>query len=285
MPTSINDGPLGLEVKHQWVGADGAAVTLGEQAANPRYKLDRITGLFGLPEADDLRAPRAGGIGEIVYPGNARGKTVTYEGRIQAQSLQQLRQMAATLRRAFAHRSWQGRMDLVPLAAYGTDEWSFIARAVALDMDEDQDVSLRHTWGPFQRTFIIGLRLADPRFYYKARTLAGYTVATGSPGSVNVLGNAPADPKFDIPVGAGANVSITSGGKTLRFLGLPAGTLSVDFAARTAYVGGTDVSGYQDFNVSNWWDENVHGLEPGTNSLSVTGGSGAWQVGWWPRAW
>src|SRR4051812_25808791 len=64
----------------------------------PRMKLDKITGLHDLPEIDDTREQNYGRAGEQVYPVNTRGRTITYEGRLQAISILQLRQLTQDLK-------------------------------------------------------------------------------------------------------------------------------------------------------------------------------------------
>ena len=72
-------GPLGLQGRHQW---NSGFILNDLEAGLPYAKLERVTGLFSLPELTDLRDPVVGGNGEVTYPSYTKGKTVTYEGKL-----------------------------------------------------------------------------------------------------------------------------------------------------------------------------------------------------------
>jgi hypothetical protein len=90
VPTSISDGPLGLEVKHRWNGG----FTINDlESAMPRVILDPqdgITGLHDLPDSDNSTDSRTGGIGEALWPGYERGKTIVYKGELEAPTQHEL---------------------------------------------------------------------------------------------------------------------------------------------------------------------------------------------------
>src|SRR4051812_8794110 len=130
MPYSAVAGPLGLQGRHTWNGL----FTLNDiNSGLPHVNLDQITGLFSLPESDDLRDPRIGANGEVLYPSFTRGKTITYEGKLIAanENIYAYRwQMLA----AFAgNQSNEGTMVITPHPAWGGGGWSFDARVLALD--------------------------------------------------------------------------------------------------------------------------------------------------------
>ena len=289
MPTAIADGPGGLECVHQVNGLD-----LGEQASFPRYKLDRITGLFSLPEADDDRRPRTAMIGEVTYPSYPRGKTIVYEGRVQSSDLQELREMSTALRSACGERSLELPVYITPDAAWGADHWGYYGRVMQLDMDEEQIVSPLDARGPYQRRFTLGLRMSDPRFYYKLaggaglQSIAGATTAQVATNS----GTAPSDPVFTIVVPGGTpdivitntDVPTSNGSARLRFNDVPSGTLVVNFATRTVVSDGDDAFATFDTVYNQWWDELIPGLAPGANHLDVSGDTN-WSVAWWHRSW
>jgi hypothetical protein len=295
MTVELGDGVLGLEALHTWQASEWYALTIGDLAANPRYKIDRISGLHSLPEGDDSRGNRTGQIGEVAYPSDIHGKTVVYEGRIQAKTLKALREATMDMRSAFSRRVTEGRMDVAPLDAYGTVDHYFHARAIQLDIDEEQLTGPRNLW-PFQRRFILGLRMSDPRFY--APTLI---TDSGKPLGLTVTsyqndGNAPTDPVFTIegPVFGNIIIERTSPNpKQLRFTSLgegeiPAGeTVTVDFATRTATVtNGLVLMGHYDFALSDWWDPQEEGLMPGAQNIRVqASGTGTWGISYTSANW
>ncbi len=151
----------GIEGLHSWTppGAAKPAVTLGEGV----YKLRGIVGLGSLGDIEENADAIVGGIGENQHPDERRGKTVVYEGRIDADSLLELREAETALRAAFADRSALGHMDLaahpdnVELA--GQTPKFFEAKAMNCDV-ADQQASKR-----WSRNFVIGFRLGDPRVF------------------------------------------------------------------------------------------------------------------------
>src|SRR5262245_23464158 len=291
MTTSIHDGPGGLECKHTVNG-----LILGDQAATPRYKLDRITGIHSLPETDDDRRPRTAFLGEVTYPSYPRGKTVVYEGRIQATTLDNMRRMANNLRAACSERSVEQQVLITPHSSWGSDDWGYYARVLQLDLDDEQITSPYHARGPYQRGFVLGLRMSDPRFYWKLNASAGVQQSIGnannSQQSLVNGGTAPSDPLFDVVVGTGnPNVEITNidvmtsnGTARLRFNAVPSSTLQVNFFTRTVTLNGNDAFKYFDTVYNQWWDELIPGFRPGTNRINVTG-CVSWNVHWWHRSW
>lgn len=164
MPVAAADGVLGIEARHAWNG-----LTLNDLTVMPRYRLFRIRGLHDLPDSDDNRELVTEGIGEIVYPSFARGKTVVYEGIVIASTLQDLRNASQDLRDAFGPDISTGlnperRMVVTPHATYGTQRHTFQGQCRLCTIEDEQ------TAGPsssrrFSRAFVIDIRLSDPRIY------------------------------------------------------------------------------------------------------------------------
>ena len=196
MATAIADGPGGLECTHTIGG-----IELNDLETFPRYKLDRITGMHSLPEAYDERRANVGRLGESIYPSYPRGKTIVYEGRVQASALDEMRSMGNALRAACSNRSAEYSIAVAPNAAWGDDTWSYSARVMQLDMDDEQVHSPLHARGPYQRAFTLGVRMSDPRFIYTLASCSasGFTTAQ----AINNLGSAPADPVFTVVVPGG----------------------------------------------------------------------------------
>lgn len=296
MATDMLDGYLGLEAKHVWY--DGFVLNdLSVWMPSSAYaKLQRITGWHSLPEADDNRDPLTGRIGEIVYRSFPRGKSVSYEGDIIAINAQQLRRFGNQMRSAFSDRSNEHTMQVVPDADYGSTIWEYNARTVSFDMDDE--VTIDHLAVPteYQQHFILTLRLSDPRYYLVGGASSVGPQAGGVHEIIDNAGTAPVDPTFTITVPSAAG-GITIGnitqinprtGANYRLFfnsGVPAGTLTVDFKARTASMGdGTDVLPLLNPTQSDWWDEDAVGLLPGNNELTVTGVTD-WTVAWNIASW
>lgn len=259
-------GPPGLEVAHLVNG-----FTINDLGYDNRIRLTKITGLYSLADVEDETAGTVGQAGEWALPRDRRGRTVVYEGIIQATTLAALRLMARGLRGACRERS----SEIAVL--FGDDPtWFFTGRVMQLDMDDEQTTGPNHV-RPWQRAFTLGLRLSDPRVYVwtgKTASAAANTAATATND-----GNTDTEPTFTMTTVSGSDVTIQSLtlGKKLVLLDLPAGSLEVNFKQRTMQVGSTDVSGKLDVEESDWWDAGVPGLAPGANSVKA---SRAWTVAW-----
>jgi hypothetical protein len=156
---------------HAWTppGAGAVAVELGRTTSDvgapvwPRYTLSRVSGLGSVGDPEDNRDRPAGQAREIARLSLRRGKTVTYEGKIKAQSLLELREAEADLRAAFDDEQREGRMDvswhplLVAFAAVPAK--FFEARALTCDVI---DVQTSERW---ERPYVVGLRMGDRRYF------------------------------------------------------------------------------------------------------------------------
>lgn len=134
----------------------------------PRYKLVEVGGLMGLGDAEEINDPKVGQTGENPRLSQRRGKTVSYVGAVQARSLRDLRLAEAALRAAFADCTRQGLMDVTPHPdnpEFLDDPPKFYeARALGVELVDVQGPPTVTTFG-FERTFILGLRMADPRYF------------------------------------------------------------------------------------------------------------------------
>lgn len=267
----ITHGAGGLWEVHEW----NSDFMLCTTAGRDRIQVDRITGLHSLPDRDDTGTPKMGRIGENFFPTSPLGKTVTYEGSIRASSLKLLRVARTEMLAAFSDTYSYGTMDIIPqLQTYDTSPLArYYAKVLALDVGPEEITEQDWT-----RPFVLSLRLIDPRIYF-----IGLQVnVSGSPAAVTNTGNAPVDPVLHVTVSSPGTVSVSDGTHTLQFLNVPAGTLDIDFGARTAAVGGTAVE--LDVPNSDWWDSNVPGISPGAHSISQTGGT-AVRVVFVPAVW
>lgn len=167
----------GVEGIFDWTppGAAEPAITLNDRSGvSPWFKVIRITGLHSIGDAEDNRDPRIGGLGEITRPSQRRGKSCTFEGSIQAASLRELREARDTLAAAFSDLTREGRMDCVWAA--GNVEFEdappvfFEARALLAEVVEEQGTK------GWNRPFVIGLRLGDPRHFDEETELFEATI-------------------------------------------------------------------------------------------------------------
>lgn len=276
MPVAVADGILGKEAVHIWTPFTGAALALNNLGATPRYMFETITGLHDLPDADNFRSNRIAAIGELTHPSGVRGKTVVYEGVIQARNSQEMRAMSNAMRTAFSERSREGTMTAVPHVAYGSEYHAYTARVESLKID-DSDIVINdgHPRSVYQRGFMLSLRQSDPRYYLPAHAVS----EESDSGSVNVtnIGSAHVDPIITIG-GAFGTTAIGRQGGPVLVVDLTTGDveeLVFDFWARTVTVnnGETDVSSQINVMSSNWWDALVEGIPKGDSLVSHVGGT------------
>ena len=288
---TLGEGVLGLEAIHNFNGA-----ALNSLGGFPRYNVDRITGLRSRSESDDVREPNRGRSGEQPFASPPRGKTVTYEGRVQALSLETLRGACNGLLNAFADTNFPKWCTVSPHPSRGGVSFSYYARSLSCDIDDEQLRSGRTAVpSPYERRFTASLRQLDSRYF--GPTVTSGTYANGSTQTVTNTGWAPAEPLFTLlgPI-SGSGIRIERvGGPDPRFFELAdsiawaainAGKrLTVDFFNRIATspeIGG-DFTSLLQFN-STWWDDQVPGLHSGAQSIQVTGSSG-WTVAFSPAFW
>lgn len=301
------DGVLGLEGRHELKGGDQMPPGAGNEYSVFMYgrmrpdlgsswtKIDRITGLHSLGDADDPREPAEGRIGEVIYPAEERGKTFVYEGRHVGTTLKNERQRSTTFRRAAreSRRRRNGSMTVVHPAdtsvGYGTG-----IRVMAYDQDEEQ-TRTQHAVYPWQREFVMAVRAHDPRWVWypiedELANAAGATVV------LNNQGNAEADLKFTIRATADPLSVVVENltlGTKLKFdlMPMPGGIdrrLRIDWPQRAAVRPdalepnnnpNTDMMPYLDHAASDWWNAGESGLGPGNNSIKVSGTNvGTWDV-------
>lgn len=129
----------------------------------PRYRVRNILGLKSLPDPEDNRDRPPGRRGERARLSGRRGKTVVYEGWIEARSLFELEEADSALRAAFAEIATEGRMDVFWHSLHTTyaavPPKFYEARALTCDIVEVQNAT---TW---TRPFVIGLRNGDGRYF------------------------------------------------------------------------------------------------------------------------
>lgn len=276
----------GIEGRHTWDGA----LTLGDLSVWPRFRIDQITGLHSRADFEARSEPAVGRLGELPRRSFLAGKTVVYEGRVQARDLDELRLGEGQLQAAFAVDD-ERELISAQHPDYGPDSFRWEARCLTLELGD------RQTTRRYERAYAIALRQSDPRYYgitedsgetQEFVTGAGESLpftlplvlpATAASGSatLNVGGSAPTDPviEFHGPVTSPRATNQTLGVE-LRFspgFAIANGSwVEVDFEERTVKLEGTTlVTAEPDLIASDWWDAGVEGLAPGQNVISYTG--------------
>lgn len=310
------DGPLGIEGRHQFKGGDqmppganneysvfmyGSHSVARAVTPNSWIKIDRITGIHALGDADDFREPAEGRVGEVVYPSAQRGKTMVYEGRVVGLTLPQMRQQAANLRRAAAETRERVTGSITSVDPADTGEgYAIDVRCIALDMDDVQAFGPSHLPSAYVRPFSLGVRAHDPRWRWNPES-SSIGNANASLVTLENEGNAPAELKIDVIAGAGPLVApITvqnlTLGVRLQFdtIEVEAGNLMrIDFRQRAIvrpeaieipvdYTPNVDLMPHLNLDESDWWSAMEWGLGPGDNDIRVTTASGnaTWSA-WW----
>jgi hypothetical protein len=286
MPTLPRVGVLGLEARHEW---ENMGVVLNEPRAwgYPRYKLRRIGGLHSSPEADDNRDDRQGQLGQRARPSLVRGKTITYEGTVEALTLPDLRAACNDLRYVFGERRWEGRMNVLPdpSAVLGMPMW-FRARATSLEIDDEQTLDERHVPSPWCRDFVLSLRMGDPRFYEWEEQTVSQDIHDGQASvSIEHPGSAPTDPVIYVHGSTGPDWTLT-GHHDYKFVVYDQSVTApdsaiVDFRERRITSGGNDWTGRANAE-SDWWNEGVDGIPArSTHDITLRSTSGGLTVTWY----
>lgn len=248
----------------------------------PRAKLDDVPGWRSLPEVVGGDAvPRIGDQGEDFNPATSVGKTITFNGRLQAghgQTRLSLEDWASDWLAAWTDRSSIQTFLVAPW--WDTKQFIFKGRVLTNDGDETQERDWNAVPSPWQFPFSANVRMKDGRFYWWNESgTPGDFMSWTNASSVNVTnsGNAPTDPIITVAgVTAGQDVHlIRDGSLDLWFRGLPAGDLIVDFSVRRAYMDLiTDVTDTYDELSSDWWDAWQVGVPAGAHTIAKGPGAG-----------
>lgn len=272
----------------------GGVLALGDLSVWPRYRLIEIPGFKSLGDLEDNRDLPAGRGREIPRRALRRGKAHTYQGVIEARTQIELDVGIDAMFSACAGTG-EALIGVVSKLTGGPAPFNYHARITALDIPESQPEpsSINAVTYGHQRSFSLGVRMSDSRFFSTTPVVlssAGITSSSGTPlpwvlpvviaapasfsGELSVpyAGTAPADPVFDLygPATNPGMQSITLGTEIRFTITVASGNfIRVDFRDRSAKLGGTeDINNLIDRTRTNWWDGDTHGLTPGiVNSL------------------
>ena len=286
----------GLEARFVWKGPIGDFV-INDQIANPpRAFLRTIGGWRSTADAELPAEKNMAQEGERPRFGLRAGKTLTFEGKIEAKSAAQCRSFADDMLAGFWETTQEYVMEIqVRTAGAWVTIFTFNARAISVDSPEAQTVGPnRGTYG-WERGYVITLRMGIPKFYstQEVNVQTG-AVVVGSTGiippftppillpasatgaSVDVLneGGAPADPLLRI-WGPVSDPVVTNDDlpASLSFPGVQLANgqwLDVDFVTRQVLLEGQ--SDFRRFLRGGWWDRGVPGLPPkATSTIRLSG--------------
>lgn len=288
MAATLLDGPLGNDGRHTINSFTMMDLSvLADHSALPYVVVDVITGLHDMADADDPRDSNNNQIGETPYLRLLKGKTLVYNGRVIANSLQQLRQVVTAFRGALSNCPSDTTLAIAPHPSVGGVTLTAYGRPLACNVDDRQDNIPGDLPSAWQRKFVMSFRLRDPRFFDLASgdAITG-AAASGSTATLVAVGNAPLEPVFAVaaPGGVVTLTHVGMGRKVTFRSDLPAGALVVDFMFRTARIGTRDVFGFIDWPNTDWWEPGVPGLIPATNNV-VKADGGTWSVSAAPGTW
>lgn len=290
--------PRPLTSQHDWYLGSVLAATFNPPPDDSSAQLilnhEKGVGGWGAnADADDVELITSVGlVGERQPPRTTRGKTLTYNLRLQepgGASYADLLDDLAAYSAAFQDRSTLGLMLMTPWEGLGdapeaVELWASYGYIREFDSDDAQ------TWGPttapspFRREPILAFRQADGRWlnWNESGTPGEPMVFSDGDDAVTVenTGTAETDPVItvagvtdgdDIHIGRDATGIYPE--QSLWFRNLPAGTLVVNFTTRSAKIGSTDVTDHLDETNSDWWDPGVPAIPSGT--FNVWRGPGA----------
>lgn len=288
MPGTLAQGVLGLEGIHNIT----SRFDMNVLGSLPRARLDRINGLHSMADLDDNKETNYGRSGETFYVSETRGRTIVYEGRLQAASLPSLRQLETDMREAcsFARRT-VGVFTIRHFDGGGVQH-RFYGRVLTLEIDDEQTRGAGALPTKWQRQFTLTVRADDPRYEVVGADVSVSGV-TEQWRTITNPGNAPGEPKFFVsgPI-LGGLIFERSGNFIPRNLSyyipslIPSGDgLVLDFATRTLSLqsDGSDMDHLRDFSQSNWWDAGAAALNVGATDIRVQGAS--WSCLLVPRNW
>lgn len=297
----------------------GDTLRVNDLLSYPRVRLDRIPGWNTKPEVPDARDKAVGRpMREKARSTQADGKPLVYEGKIECQNQDQLEEYLDVISQVFSRND---EMVVWVYPYYRSEVFWYTARVTAFDPPEeypDARALGRHTAG-YERSFLLGLRMGDPRKYSADLRVAtdgpmpgteipragGLTAPftapiTATSGAMGYLyppvttvagtivvenGGAPSDELIltvtNRATGPLDIVNDTNGGR-LTTSSVSDDVIVIDFRKRTITgKQGKDLTPYITIE-STWWDAGMNALNSGQNYIRNFNQNGRMQVSYWP---
>jgi hypothetical protein len=285
----------GLNATHIWYPAGGGpSVVINPAPAGvlPRTRLTgEIAGWGNPPPGDDRRTVPVGRVlAERQLRSGRHGKTLTYQGVVEARTDLELRNVTGALSRAFGDPNMgEGRMLVEPWD--GRPSVEYYARVTGYDCPEatPSRSALGRASRGAERGFTLQVHLSRGRMFSTTQSLVS-AVANQTDLALTVGGNAPTEPIFTLQNGIAATDDLMElqGFLRLGFLLLPdANGLQINFATRTIRnaAGTVERRGYLDRADASWWSNGNVGLNPGARTVKRKAGRGSWTIQWQDAWW
>lgn len=266
---------LGVEGVHTY-----RSFVMNDLSADPRVRVDAIPGLRSVPELVTVSDKASGRMGTVSRRSDRGGKTLTYEGVLQATNLPDLLSLCDDMGAAFLTTD-EHQMLVEPHAddpTVGLPTRTYWARPTSCDISSEYNETIRNRWKGWETVFSVILEMSDPRFYFETQNTLTDAVAPFSIGATNA-GNC--DTEAIITVN-GANIedlTLTNTSfanpKTLILDGMVAGDnvdqIIIDSKRRRIRKGnGDNLLEFFD-PVSTWWDMGQEFLQSGANVITLSG--------------
>lgn len=186
LPGSGKAVPRGLEAVFRFNG-----LTFNDTSTVDKYRVTSIDGLDD-PDIRDSREDNPGVDGEMVYDSNYGGRTLAFNGKIEAFTIDKLRDMQQAIRTAFNDLSREYPLYFLTGDA-ARDHFINCKKFSKLQWGEEQRDE------NFFRDFLITLRASNPRFFSNTVTAVTIDYGAGERNkNVNNQGNYFAEPTIVI---------------------------------------------------------------------------------------
>ncbi len=169
-------GPPLFDATHAWEPETATAPPVLNDANKvprvlPQIVIDGCENFYGLPDLVANAVGRTVGVGELLDPPRQTGKTIVYEGRIEADDREELMATLIAMGRGFGDRDVEGTMTITPWAPFaGTGDDLIVWTFSALVTDFRPEKAWVLTDGLYEWGFSLTLRMSDPFFHAEEAT-------------------------------------------------------------------------------------------------------------------
>lgn len=169
-------GPPLFDATHAWVPSAGTAPPVlndcnKEPRVLPQIVIEGCENYYGLPELVANVVGKTVGVGTVRDPPRQLGKTMVYEGRIEASprdtaGRESLMSTLTAMGRGFGNRTAEGTMTITPWTVPGGVVWTFTALVADFKPDKFPVLSDDLYLWSFSLTF----QMTNPYFYTTGAT-------------------------------------------------------------------------------------------------------------------